>query len=326
MDHDLRHEHVFLGQHHDRNARRTWAVIVLCTIMMVVEISAGAIFHSMALLADGLHMSTHAGAMLVAAVAYVYARRARHDPRFSFGTGKLGDLTAFASAIILAIVALGIGVESVERLLNPVPIRYDEAILVAGVGLLVNIASAWLLQEAHHHHGHGHDHGHDDDHEHHDHDHDHDDHEHHDEHDHHGHRDLNLRAAYVHVVSDAAVSILAIAGLAAGRQLGWSFMDPVMGLVGCAVIARWSWTLMGDVGAVLLDMRPRGRLAERIEARLAGEGVEIYDLHVWRLGPGHHAAVVALLARDPQSPSAYRAKLAGLPGLSHVTVEVEPMR
>ena len=316
MERDLRHEHVFLGQHHDRNARRTWAVIVLCTIMMVVEIGAGAMFHSMALLADGLHMSTHAGAMLVAAAAYAYARKHRHDPRFSFGTGKLGDLAAFASAIILAMVALGIGAESVARLLNPVAIRYDEAIPVAIVGLLVNIASAWLLQEEHHHHGHeqddDHDHGHDDDH--------------HDDHDHHGHRDLNLRAAYVHVVSDAAVSILAIAGLVAGRQLGWNFMDPVMGLLGCAVIARWSWMLMGDVGAVLLDMRPRGRLAERIEARLKADGVEIYDLHVWRLGPGHHAAVVSLMARDPQPPTVYKAKLAGLPGLSHVTVEVEPMQ
>jgi cation diffusion facilitator family transporter len=333
----FRHEHVFLGEHHDRNARRTWAVIVLCTAMMVIEVAGGMLFGSMALLADGLHMSTHAGAMLIAALAYTFARRHARDPRYSFGTGKLGDLAAFTSAIVLAVVALGIGVESLERLLNPVAIRYNEALPVAVLGLLVNLASAWLLHDGHSHgHGHSHDHGHGHaEHHHHEgeHEHGHDHahlgaHEHHD-HDHaddrRGHHDLNLRAAYVHVIADAAVSILAIVGLLAGRQLGWSFMDPIMGVVGAVVIGNWSIGLIRDAGAVLLDMRPHGGLADRIARRLKVQGsVEICDLHVWRLGPGHHAAVVSLAAKEPLTPSAYKAKLRELRGLSHVTVEVEP--
>lgn len=305
----FRHEHVYLGAQHERNERRTWAVIALTTAMMALEVAGGVIFGSMALLADGVHMSTHAGAMLIAAVAYGYARKHARDERFSFGTGKVGDLAAFASAIVLGAVAVLVAYESVERLLKPAPIAYDEALGLAVVGLLVNLASAWLLKDDHRHHGYEHTHDHD--------------HHHHDYH-HHHHHDLNLRAAYVHVLADAAVSVLAIVGLLAGRELGWSWMDPLMGLVGFAVIANWSIVLLRAAGAVLLDMRADGELDERIRRRLELQGDHVTDLHVWRLGPGHYAAVVSMVSTKPLSPAAYKAMLESLPGLSHVTVEVHP--
>jgi cation diffusion facilitator family transporter len=300
-----RHEHVFLGADHARNERKTWTVIGLCGAMMALEIGGGALFGSMALIADGLHMSTHAGALLIAALAYTYARRHAGDERFSFGTGKLGDLAAFASAIILAMIALLIGWESVGRLMHPVAIAFDEAIPVAVLGLCVNATSAWLLRDEDEHHGHAHHH--------------HDDHaaEHH-----HHHRDLNLRAAYIHVLADAAVSILAIIGLVAGRQFGWIWMDPIMGIVGACVIANWSWGLVRAAGAVLLDLRPDAGLATEMRARLEGNGDRVADLHLWRVGPGHSAAVVSVVADRPEPPAAYKARLTGLPGLSHVTVEV----
>src|SRR5471030_3391234 len=199
---DWSHEHVFLGAQHDRNEKRTWLVVGLTAAMMVVEIAGGSIFGSMALLADGWHMSTHAGALAIAAFAYRFARNHARDPRFAFGTGKLGDLAGFTSAIVLALIALAIGYESVVRLFQPVSIHYDEAIAIAVVGLGVNLVSAWLLG-GEHHHDHGHDHG-DDDHEH-----------------HHYHHDHNLRAAYWHVLADALTSVLAIAGLLAARFYGW---------------------------------------------------------------------------------------------------------
>ena len=318
---DFRHEHVFLGAQHDRNARKTWSVIVLCTAMMAAEIVGGAIFGSMALVADGLHMSTHAGALLIAALAYTFARRHAHNPRFSFGTGKLGDLAAFTSAVVLAMIALLIAYESVQRLLHPVHIAFGQAIPIAAVGLCVNLASAWLLHDDSHHHGRGHAHAHD--HHHHDHDHAHGH-----GHDHHGerHHDLNLRAAYVHVLADAAVSVLAIVGLTAGRVLGWVWMDAVMGLVGSVVIANWSWGLVKAAGGVLLDMRPDDELAHEIGERLEVRGDRITDLHVWRVGPGHSSAVVSLVTDRPEPPSAYKRRLEGLSGLSHVTVEVEPCK
>ena len=302
-----RHEHVFLGEHHARNERRSWAVVALCGVMMTAEIVGGTLWGSMALVADGLHMSTHAGALVIAALAYSYARRHARDQRFAFGTGKLGDLAAFSSAIVLAMIALLIGYESLERLLNPVPIAFDEAIPLAALGLGVNLASAWLLHEDEAH-GTGHSHRHD--------------HEAHHDH-HHHHADHNLRAAYVHVMADAAVSVLALVGLVTARTLGWLWMDPVMGLVGMAVIANWSWNLLRAAGSVLLDMQPQGGLARRIEKRLeTATGDRIADLHLWRVGPGHHAAVVSIVSDRPQPPTAYKARLAGIPGLSHVTVEV----
>jgi cation diffusion facilitator family transporter len=334
---DFRHEHVFLGAEHDRNARKTWSVIALCTAMMAAEIIGGAIFGSMALIADGLHMSTHAGALLIAALAYTFARRHAHNPRFSFGTGKLGDLAAFTSAVVLAMIALLIAYESIQRLLHPVHIAFSEAIPVAALGLGVNLLSAWLLHDdSHHHHGHEHhDHAHDHDHEHQGHEHGHHEHGHDDHahehgdhghgHDHHGHHhDLNLRAAYIHVLADAAVSVLAIVGLTAGRFLGWVWMDPVMGLVGSAVIANWSWGLVRAAGAVLLDMHPQDHLATAISERLEVGGDRITDLHIWRVGPGHRSVVVSLVSDSPAAPSVYKHKLDDLSGLSHVTIEVEP--
>ncbi len=313
----LRHDHLFLGADHARNERKTWMVIALCGAMMVAEIGGGALFGSMALMADGLHMSTHAGALLIAALAYAYARRHAHDPRFTFGTGKLGDLAAFTSAIVLAMIALLIAWESVERLLDPVPIAFNQAIPVAVFGLGVNLLSAWLLRDEH---DHGHARNRDDDDHHHRHDHHHahaakqrDDH----------HRDLNLRAAYVHVLADAAVSILAIIGLVAGRQLGWVWMDPVMGIVGACVIANWSWGLVRAAGAVLLDLQPDTSLAAEVLARMERNGDRVADLHLWRVGPGHAAAVLSVVSDRPEPLQSYRARLADLRGLSHVTIEVQ---
>ena len=310
----FRHEHFFLGADHDRNERKTWAVIVLCGAMMAAEIVGGALFHSMALIADGLHMSTHAGALLIAALAYTYARRHARDDRFVFGTGKVGDLAAFASALILAMIALLIAWESVGRLIQPLRIAFDEAIAVAFLGLGVNLASAWLLQGgAARNHGHSHEH-----------DHGPGDHAHSDRGHDHPHRDMNLRAAYVHVMADAAVSVLAIAGLLAGRQLGWVWMDPVMGLVGACVIVNWSWRLIRAASSTLLDLHADPVLARELKYRIEEGDDRIADLHLWRVGPGHSAAVLSVVSDAPQPPGVYKAKLASLPGLSHVTVEVLP--
>jgi cation diffusion facilitator family transporter len=318
---DFRHEHLFLGADHARNERKTWTVIALCGAMMAAEIVGGVLFGSMALIADGLHMSTHAGALLIAAFAYTYARRHAHDPRFTFGTGKLGDLAAFTSAIVLAIIALLIAGESVARLLHPVSIAFDEAIAVAVLGLGVNLASAWLLRDDHDHHGHGHQHAsHHDEHGHDEHDRDND--HHHADHARDHHRDLNLRAAYVHVLADAAVSILAIIGLLAGRELGWIWMDPVMGIVGACVIANWSWGLIRAAGATLLDLLPDDTLAGKVRSRLESGSDRVADLHLWRVGPGHFAAVASIVSDAPAALAAYKARLADLPGLSHVTIEL----
>ena len=230
------HEHVFLGAAHARNERRTWLVVGLTAAMMVAEIIGGIVFGSMALLADGWHMSTHAAALAIAALAYQYARRHTHDPRFAFGTGKLGDLAAFASAIVLGIIALMIAYESLVRLARPVPIAYAEAIAVAAVGLVVNLVCAWLLRDEHDHHHH----------------HAEDDHA----HSHHHHRDHNLRAAYLHVLADALTSVLAIGGLALALWFTWPWIDAVVGLVGACVIAAWSYGLIRDSGRVLLDVVP----------------------------------------------------------------------
>ncbi len=303
-----RHEHVFLGDDHARNERRTRLVIGLTAAMMVAEIAAGTIFGSMALTADGWHMATHAAALGITALAYFYARRHARDPRFAFGTGKLGDLAGFTSAVVLALVALLILWESLVRLAQPVPIRFGEAIAVAVVGLAVNLLSAWLLHDGGgHHHAHPHPggHGHD--------------------HHHHPHRhDNNLRAAYLHVLADALTSVLAVVALLAGRFFGWGWMDPLMGVVGALVIARWSWSLMRDSGMVLLDTVPDRHLAETMRGRLERDGDRVADLHLWRVGPGHNAAVVSLVSDHPAPPDHYKRRLADLPHLSHVTVEVQP--
>lgn len=310
------HDHVFLGDNHQRNERRTWLVIALTATMMVVEIVAGTIYGSMALVADGWHMSTHAAAMLIAALAYLYARRNARNPRFTFGTGKVGDLAGFASAVILALIALLIGWESLVRLQNPIPISFGQAIAVAVLGLGVNLLSAWLLKDDHDQHGHGHGHGH--------------------RHEHHAHdhaephrggyaRDNNLRAAYLHVLADALTSVLAIVALLAGSVYGWIWMDPLMGIVGALVIARWSWGLVKDSGSVLLDVIPEDEdLPDEIRQAIEGDGDRITDLHVWQVGPGHHSAIVSVLSDAPRPPAVYKAKLAHIHELSHLTVEVQP--
>jgi cation diffusion facilitator family transporter len=308
----FRHSHIFLGEHHRRNERRTWGVIVLCGCMMVAEIGGGLLFGSMALIADGLHMSTHTAALLIAALAYSFARWHLNDERFVFGTGKFGDLAGFSSAITLAMIALLIGWESIDRFLHPVAIAFNQAIPIAAVGLGVNLVSAWLLRDDHDHH----------------HDQHHRDHKHHhhsqpDEHAAGAQRDLNLRSAYVHVLADAAVSVLAIVGLLAARHLGWVWMDPLMGIVGAAVIANWSWGLIRASGAVLLDMRSDTPLMAAMRERLEVEGDRLADLHLWRVGPGHNAAVISIVADEPHPPAVYKERLKGLESLSHVTVEVQ---
>ncbi len=401
------HTHVFLGEGHAQAERRTKWVIALCGAMMILEIAGGLAFGSIALVADGLHMSTHAGALLLAALAYRYARKYAHDPRFSFGTGKLGDLAGFTSAIVLAMIAVLIGYEAVGRLFAPVPIRFAEAIPIAVLGLAVNVGSVWLLSGGgHHHHGHGHRHGHE---------HRHDE-EHRlstsvgsvsvsifeqnrppvfriraengerlqaqavavetlrpggdrqlfamaerngflestdeipephaftanvlvggeshrivfQEHDHasgHGegaaHRDNNMRAAIVHVLADAAVSLLVIVGLALARAFHWLWIDPLAGIIGACVIASWSFGLIRDTGAILLDMMPDRRVAEGVRRAIETEGDVLADLHLWRLGPGHLGAIVAVNTAQPaRGPEHYQRLLERFPDLSHVTVEV----
>ncbi len=277
-----------------------WFVVVLTTLMMVAEIVGGSLFGSMALLADGWHMATHAAALGIAGLAYLSARQHASNPRFAFGTGKFGDLAAFASAIILALIAVQIAYESAVRLIHPVPVAYGEAIAIAVLGLGVNLLSAWLLRERGHDHGeHGHGHH------------------------HHHHRDNNLRAAYLHVLADATTSVLAIAALLAAMFSQWTWTDPAVGIIGSLVIARWAYGLIWDSGSVLLDMAPDRTVENTIRERLETDGDRITDLHLWQIGPGHRAAVVSLISDHPLAPSAYKERLSGVPNLSHVTVEVE---
>jgi cation diffusion facilitator family transporter len=296
----LTHSHVFLGEHHRASERRTWSVIVLCAAMMAAEIVGGLLFGSIALVADGLHMATHAGALLLAALAYGYARRHASDPRFSFGTGKLGDLAGFTSAVVLAGIAVLIVVDAVTRLVTPVAIDFAEALPIAAVGLAVNVVSALLLGAGRHDHA-DHDRGHGDG----------------------PRRDNNMRAALTHVVADAAVSLLVILGLLLARGFGWLWMDPVVGLAGAAVILSWSWRLITDTAAILLDMTPDTQLASQIRAMLERDGDRVADLHLWRLGPGHLGAIVSVITPHPRGPEHYRDRLALFDSLSHVTVEVE---
>lgn len=312
------HDHDFLGRAHDDHARRTWIVIAVTAAMMVAEIVAGTWCGSMALLADGWHMATHAGALSISALAYAYAVRHRADRRFGFGTGKVGDLAGFASAIVLAVVALWIGVESALRLLNPVAIAFDEAIWVAVVGLVVNLVCAFVLGGDH---DHGHEHEDEAEHDHDDHG-EHDDHEHDDHEHHHLHRDHNLRSAYLHVLADAMTSVAAILGLLAGKFFGWSWFDPVVGALGAVMILLWSKGLLRDTAAVLLDMVPQGGLDAAIRERLELGGDTVGDLHVWRIGPGHVAVHVEVVTAAPRPAGDYRARLSDLRHLSHVTVEV----
>ena len=402
------HDHVFLGAGHEKNERKTWGVIVLCSVMMLAEIIGGNLFGSLALVADGLHMSTHAGAMLIAALAYTYARKHANDSRFVFGTGKLGDLAGFTSAIILAMIALLIGYEAVSRVLSPVPIHFTEAIPIAVIALLVNILSAWLLS-GDDHHGHRHGQG------------DHPQHDHEEEvqqietmgglialsifeenippvfrihavdkdatllsenvevttirpngarqvflftrtgdflqsttdipephnfkvvatlpdgeyevlFEEHTHgddelgvdaRDHNMRAAYLHIIADAAVSVLTIIGLVFAKTFGWLWMDPLAGMVGALVIANWSYGLIRDTGAILMDINPGEAMTNRVRAAVDAAGDKLVDLHVWRLGPGHFGVVASVVTTETNRESGfYHTVLRRFKGLSHITVEV----
>ena len=404
------HSHVFLGAGHEKNERRTWIVIALCTAMMIAEIVGGALFGSIALIADGLHMSTHAGALLLAALAYTYARKHAEDPSFAFGTGKIGDLAGYTSAIVLAMIALLIAYEAVDRLLHPISIDFNQAIPIAAVGLAVNIVSAWLLSGGDHGHSHSHGHAHEG----------HDDHDHAEdiqtiqtsngrlcieiferdvpprfrvkaasglaptdltietlrpggvrqiftfvdrgdflesndeiaephafsarlkmnqgqglevhtlefsEHDHDAgssvhHRDNNMRAAFIHVLADAAVSVLVIAGLVSARSFGWLFMDPLAGLIGAAVIANWSWGLVQDTGAILLDRSADVRMEGRVRKIIENDGDRIADFHLWRLGPGHLGVILSVVTRKARDSEYYRKLLSQFPMMSHLTVEI----
>ncbi len=306
------HEHVYLGDAHEANERRTWIVVGLTAVMMVGEIAAGSAFNSMALLADGWHMATHAGALGISAFAYRYARRHARDPRFAFGTGKVGDLAGYTSAVVLGVVALLIAGEAIGRLRAPLPISFDEAIAVAVLGLAVNLASALVLARGHGRHEHEHEHRHDDDPGH-----------GHAQGPHHDHADHNLRSAYLHVLADALTSVLAIAALVLGRWAGAVWLDPAMGLVGALVIARWAVLLLRDTGRVLLDFAAAERAASAI--RLAIEqrqGDRLSDLHLWRVGPGHVAAIVSVVSEGGATADDVRAALGGVAGLAHLTVEV----
>jgi cation diffusion facilitator family transporter len=308
-----KHRHDYAGETREGERRTRW-VIGITLVMMVAEIVAGTVYGSMALLADGWHMGTHAAALGVAVFAYVFARKHAGNPRYTFGTGKVGALGGFASAIGLAVVALLVLGESMRRLASPITIRFDEAIGVAVLGLAVNLLCAFLLRDDHDHHHEG---AHDADH-----------HDHVDDardHGHTKHRDHNLRAAYLHVLADALTSVLALAALVAGRSLGWTWMDPVMGIVGALVIARWSWGLLRDTSAVLLDgevdpLRTR-KIAAAIEAH---DDNRVSDLHIWRIGPRQLAAIISVVTHAPRDPGHYRAILAAFPDLAHVTVEVIP--
>ena len=397
------HSHVFLGESHEQAERRTWAVIWLCGAMMLLEIAGGVAFGSIALVADGLHMSTHAGALLLAALAYTYSRKHARDARFTFGTGKVGDLAGFASAIVLAMIALFIGYESVMRLFAPVSIRFAEAIPIAILGLVVNVGSVWLLSSGgHHHHGQGaaHDQGETgqeqghrlptekgslilsvfedgvppvfrikaeglvppgaasmtvetvrpegvrqifamtdhggywqstedvpephafvanvrvgdasypilfEEHE-------------------HGeagaHRDNNMRAALVHVLADAGVSVMVIVGLLLARAFGWLWMDSLAGILGACVISSWAYGLVRDTGAILLDMNPDKKTAEGVRAAIEQEGDRLVDLHLWRLGPGHLGAILSVQTSHHRGVAFYRARLLRFRALSHVTIEI----
>jgi len=290
----VEHQHVHVYDVHNPVAeRRTRQVMWLTLAMMVVEIAAGTVFGSMALLADGWHMSSHALALGVSAGAYALARRLARDPRFAFGTWKIEVLGGYTSAVFLVGVAAYMGFESILRLVSPAPIRFDEAIPVAVLGLAVNVASAWLLSA-----GHAHRH----------------------------HHDLNLRSAYLHVVADAATSVLAIAALVGGRFFGAPWLDPLMGIVGTVLVGRWAIGLLRDTGRVLLDAEMDAPVVEEVReiVRALPQPTALRDLHIWRVGKGRYACIVSIETDAAVTADAVRERLAVHEELVHVTVEVVP--
>jgi cation diffusion facilitator family transporter len=306
----FRHSHQFV---HDfsRAEFRTRVVIGITFAMMVLEITAGIMSHSMALLADGWHMSTHAIAFVIAAVAYHFTRRHAADARFTFGTGKIGPLGGFSSAVVLSLIALAMAGESVHRLFAPLSIHFNEAIAIASLGLCVNLVCAFLLKDDPHHHSHEHHR-----------------HNHRSEHGHSHAHDLNLRAAYVHVLADAFTSVLAISALTSGKFLGWGWLDPVVGIVGSGVVFSWAYTLLRDTGTVLLDVVPESSdLPTVIREGIESDGDSVVtDLHIWQVSSGKFAAIVSIVAHDPKSCEEYRRLLAEHEELVHVTIETQHCR
>jgi cation diffusion facilitator family transporter len=303
----FRHSHDFVRDF-SKGERRTYIVIAITGVMMVVEITAGLLSHSMALLADGWHMSTHVTAFLITAIAYYFTRRHASNVQFSFGTGKIGVLGGFASAVVLSVVAFLMAGESVHRLFVPLTIHFNEAIAIACIALTVNIVCALLLKEDDHSHDHhGHSHGH---------------------HSHGRDHDLNLRAAYLHVLADAFTTFLAIVALTSGKFFGWSWLDPVVGLVGSGVVFSWAYGLLRDTSGILLDRTPvTSDLPEEIRRAVEGDGDSIVtDLHVWQVGAGKFAAIVSIVAHEPKSCRAYRELLQEHDELVHVTIETQVCR
>lgn len=308
------HDHVFGQDQKQSGETRTLIIVGLTLTMMAWEILAGIHYGSMALLADGLHMGSHAVALGIAAFAYRYARRNAGSARFSFGTGKVNALGGFAGAILLVGFALFMVFESVARFVEPVAISFNGAIAVAVIGLVVNGVSAWILGGGDHHHDHGH-HHHSRELGHHSHELGHHGHERHQHHDH------NRRAAYFHVLADALTSLLAIVALLAGKYAGWAWLDPIMGIVGAVLVTRWAWQLLKDTSKVLLD-RQCSELEQEVRRAVEDEDARITDLHLWAIGPNVHAAIIALVAHHPESPEVYRRRIqAQCPNLAHITIE-----
>ena len=315
---EWQHSHSFGQDVRQAGESRTLWVIAITATMMVVEVWAGIVFGSMALLADGLHMASHAAALGITAFAYIYARRHAHDPRFSFGTGKVNALGGFAGAMLLAVFACFMAWESVARLIHPTAISFNSAILVAVLGLIVNGVSVFVLGGDHHH---DHDHGHS--HEEHGHHHHHHDHTHHG-HEHAHHHDHNLRSAYLHVLADALTSVTAILALLAAKYFGWIWMDPIMGIVGSLLVAKWSMGLLGQTSEVLLDHQAPAGVTEKVRSAIESDGhSHISDLHVWAIGPNRFSVIVAVVSAEPQAAADYRDRL-DAERFPHVTIEVHP--